>query len=107
MNFKDDGIIKIANIDKIGESKEVVVFNPKFKVVYFDFEVGKGLPNHTHNGYASIIIYEGSVSIEFVDGEKYNLNKGDLMQFDARIEHNVIAKVKSRVLVTISERLTE
>ena len=100
MNFKDDGIIKIANIDKIGESKEVVVFNPKFKVVYFDFEVGKGLPNHTH-------IYEGSVSIEFVDGEKYNLNKGDLMQFDARIEHNVIAKVKSRVLVTISERLTE
>ena len=49
MNFKDDGIIKIANIDKIGESKEVVVFNPKFKVVYFDFEVGKGLPNHTHN----------------------------------------------------------
>ena len=27
MNFKDDGIIKIANIDKIGESKEVVVFN--------------------------------------------------------------------------------
>lgn len=29
------------------------------------------------------------------------------MQFDARIEHNVIAKVKSRVLVTISERLTE
>ena len=56
MNFKDDGIIKIANIDKIGESKEVVVFNPKFKVVYFDFEVGKGLPNHTHNGYASIFI---------------------------------------------------
>ena len=85
MNFKDDGIIKIANIDKIGESKEVVVFNPKFKVVYFDFEVGKGLPNHTHNGYASIFIYEGSVSIEFVDGEKYNLNKGDLIQFDARI----------------------
>ena len=107
MNFKDDGIIKIANIDKIGESKEVVVFNPKFKVVDFDFEVGKGLHNHTHNGYASIFIYEGSVSIEFVDGEKYNLNKGDLMQFDARIEHNVIAKVKSRVLVTISERLTE
>ena len=65
------------------------------------------MPNHTHNGYASIFIYEGSVSIEFVDGEKYNLNKGDLMQFDARIEHNVIAKVKSRVLVTISERLTE
>ena len=66
MNFKDDGIIKIANIDKIGESKEVVVFNPKFKVVYFDFEVGKGLPNHTHNGYASIFIYEGSVSTVYV-----------------------------------------
>ena len=42
MNFKDDGIIKISNIDNIGESKEIVVLNPKFKVVYFDFEVGKG-----------------------------------------------------------------
>lgn len=29
------------------------------------------------------------------------------MLFNARIEHSVIVKVKSKVLVTISERLTE
>ena len=107
MNLNNNDIIKVANIDNIDEGKEIIAMNKKFKTICFVFDVGKGLPNHTHNGYASIFIYEGSVSIEFVDGEKYNLNKGDLMQFDARIEHNVIAKVKSRVLVTISERLTE
>ena len=107
MNFKDDGIIKIANIDKIGEVKKLWFLIQSLRLYILILKWEKGLPNHTHNGYASIFIYEGSVSIEFVDGEKYNLNKGDLMQFDARIEHNVIAKVKSRVLVTISERLTE
>ena len=101
MNFKDDGIIKIANIDKIGESKEVVVFNPKFKVVYFDFEVGKGLPNHTHNGYASIQVIDGKVDIKFETGEEFELKYGDFLPFDARVEHNVIARETSKVLVTI------
>ena len=107
MNFKDDGIIKISNIDNIGESKEIIAMNKKFKTICFVFDVGKGLPNHTHNGYASILIYDGSVSMVFINGEKYELNKGDFMPFDARVEHNVIAKVKSKVLVTISESLTE
>ena len=51
-------------------------------------------------------VYEGKVDMEFVDGEKYQLNKGDFLPFDARIEHNVIARCRSKVLVTISESLT-
>lgn len=107
MDLNNNDIIKVANVDKINEGKEIIAMNKKFKTICFVFDEEKGLPNHTHNGYASILIYDGSVLMKFVNGEKYELNKGDFMPFDARIEHNVIAKVKSKVLVTISERLTE
>ena len=107
MNLNNNDIIKVANIDNIDEGKEIIAMNKKFKTICFVFVVGKGLPNHTHNGYASVLVYDGSVSLEFVNGEKYELNKGDFMPFDARIEHNVIARSKSKVLVTISESLAE
>ena len=43
--------------------------------------------------------------MEFINGEKYELNKGDFMPFDARVEHNVIAKVKSKVLGVWSSKV--
>ena len=105
MDLNNNDIIKISNIDKINDDKQIIAMNKEFKTICFVFDFARGLPNHTHNGYASILIYDGSVSMEFVNGEKYELNKGDFMQFDARIEHNVTAKVKSKVLVTIAEIL--
>ena len=39
--------------------------------------------------------------MKFTDGEEFELNKGDFLPFDARKEHNVIAIVTSKVLVTI------
>ena len=39
--------------------------------------------------------------MKFTDGEEFELNKGDFLPFDARKEHNVIARVISKVLVTI------
>ena len=42
--------------------------------VSLDFEEGKGLPDHVHNGYASIFIYEGKVQISFESGEKFETN---------------------------------
>ncbi len=95
-----------CNINEVKEGKKIVAMNKKFKTICFVFEEGKGLPNHSHNGYASIFVYEGKVDFEFIGGEKYELNAGDFMPFDAREEHNVIAKIKSKVLVTISEALT-
>ena len=74
-------------------------------ILYFDFEEGKGLPDHVHNGYASIFIYDGKVQIAFESGEKFELNKGGYLAFDARVKHNVIAEIQSKVLVTISESL--
>lgn len=63
------------------------------------------MPNHSHNGFATIQIISGKVSIEFKDGKKFELENGDFLPFDARIEHNVIAKEVSKVLVTIEKTL--
>ena len=43
--------------------------------------------------------------MEFVNGDKFELRDGYFLPFDARIEHNVIARVNSKVLVTISQLL--
>lgn len=89
------------NINKIDTNREFLVENEKYKTLFFKFEENKGLPNHTHNGYASIQVIDGIVDIKFTNGEEFELQAGDFLPFDARIEHNVIARVTSKVLVTI------
>lgn len=90
----------IKSIYKV-ETREVLVANEKFKMICFIFEKDKGLPNHTHNGLAAIQVLEGRVEMNFVNGKNYLLKEGDVLSFDAHIEHNVIAKEKSKVIVTI------
>lgn len=90
-----------VNLEKIKESKLMLDKNESFKVMYFEFEEGKGLPNHRHDGNATIQVIEGEVDFKFVDGDELVLGKGEFFAFDARKEHNVIARRKSKVLVTI------
>lgn len=89
------------NLEKIEDKKIMLDKNESFKVMYFEFEEGKGLPNHRHDGNATIQIIEGVVDFKFVDGEEFVLEKSEFLAFDARKEHNVIAREKSKVLVTI------
>lgn len=103
INNKD---LNPININTLNTNREILVQNEKFKTVYFEFENGKGLPNHVHNGYASIYVINGSVEIEFNSGEKFILNQGDFLPFDARVEHNVIAKETSKIFVIISQQLS-
>ena len=95
-----------VNINNLDTNREILVHNEKFKTVYFEFEKGKGLPNHTHNGYAAIYIISGSVDMEFTSGEKFVLSQGDFLPFDARIEHNIISKETSKMMVIISQPLS-
>ena len=97
--------MNVININKIDTNREFLVVNEMFKTLFFKFEEGKGLPNHSHNGFATIQVLGGIVDIEFENGEKFELKEGDLLPFDARITHNVIARVSSKVLVTISQPL--
>ena len=96
--------MKVTNIGQV-ETREILVQNENFKMICFVFEEGKGLPNHTHNGLASIQVIEGKVEMSFVDGETYTLKTGDVLPFDARTEHNVIAQERSKVIVTIVHSL--
>lgn len=95
--------MKPININEIESDKEILVLNEHFKTIYFKFEEGKGLPNHSHNGAATIQVINGVVNIEFNDGNRFKLVEGDFLSFDARIEHNVIAEEESKVLVTIEK----
>ena len=93
--------MQVVNINQIEKDREFIHENEKYKTIYFKFEEGKGLPNHTHNGYASIQVIDGKVDIKFETGEEFQLKYGDFLPFDARVEHNVIARETSKVLVTI------
>lgn len=93
---------RLANLE---EGKQVIANNPKFRTVYFKFDVGRGLPKHNHNGYATIYVIKGEISMSLSNGESYELLTGDFLSFDARIEHDVLATLESEVLVTISEAL--
>ena len=92
--------MKVYNINEVTQ-REIMAHNEKFKQICFVFEPGKGLPNHTHNGLAAIQVVDGEVDMTFQNGDHYTLKSGDVLEFDAKIEHNVIAKVKSKVIVTI------
>lgn len=92
-----------VNVDSIAVGKRVLEENESFKVICFNFESGKGLQKHSHNGFASIMVWDGSVNIEFVNGEKFTLNKGDFLGFDARVEHSVIAEGLTKVILTIGK----
>lgn len=99
--------MNVININKIDTNREFLVVNEMFKTLFFKFEEGKGLPNHSHNGFATIQVVSGIVDIEFETGEKFELKEGDFLPLDARITHNVIARVCSKVLVTISQPLAK
>lgn len=57
--------MKVFSIKNSEVSREILTENNRFKTIYFKFEEGKGLPNHSHNGFATIQIVSGKVNIEF------------------------------------------
>lgn len=101
MEFKH----QVSNLVELVDRKQLVAVNPKFKIIYFNFDSGDGLPNHRHNGFATVQVLEGLVEMKFESGEIYKLEVGQILSFDARVIHDVKAQLKSKILVTISESL--
>ena len=69
-------------------------------------EPGKESPYRNRSVEENLELFEKMKNGEFKDGEKFELKEGDFLPFDARIEHNVISKGTSKVLVTISQSLS-
>ncbi|MBY0757460.1 cupin domain-containing protein [Clostridium sardiniense] len=80
--------------------KNLVVKNNNFISVYLNCKAGEGLPNHTHEKMAQLVVLEGKFKIEFEDGGRYELSKGELLSFDSNVIHNVVALEESKALVT-------
>ncbi len=80
--------------------KNLIVKNDSFISLYLNCKTGEGIPNHTHEKMAQLVVLEGKFKIEFEDGGKYELSKGELLSFDSRVMHNVVALEESKALVT-------
>ena len=76
-----------------------------FELFILNLRLGRGLPKHNHNGYATIYVIKGEISMSFSDGQSYELLTGDFLSFNACVEHDVLATLESEVLVTISESI--
>ncbi len=104
---------QVINLKFLNDRKEIVTSNEKFKCVYFNFEVGDGLAKHHHEGYATVLVLKGAVTMTFEvdnvplnDENIFELSENMMLSFDARVVHDLVAKAPSQVLVTISERLS-
>ena len=91
---------KVKNLNAVN-SKELLINNSQFKVVCFALEVGGEIPKHSHEASAFIQVVNGVVEISFDNGDNYLLNQGDILPFDAKIKHQVMAKEESKIIVTI------
>ena len=59
------------NVNEIETKRELLVENEKYKTLFFKFEPTKGIPNHTHNGYASIQVLDGIVDMKSSKGKGF------------------------------------
>lgn len=92
--------MKLVNINDIKEPKKLVLVNDLLKVYYLSFEKDEILPQHSLNGIGILQVLDGHIIIEFDNGTKYEMRSGDLLEFKSSILHTVIAKDKSRILLT-------
>ena len=83
------------------KDKSVVVKNDSFMSVFLNLPVGEGVPNHSHEKMAQLVVLEGKVRIHFEDGQEFELSKGELLSFNSKVTHNVVALEESKALVTV------
>ncbi|MEF9959163.1 MAG: cupin domain-containing protein [Niameybacter sp.] len=94
--------MKAINVHELRE-KVTLTENESFKAIYFVFEEESAIPQHTYKGLATVQVICGEVQVHFVNGQSVTLKEGDFLPFDARIEHYVIAKEKTKALLTIQQ----
>lgn len=92
--------MKLVNLNDVKEPKQLLLANDLLKVYYLEFEAGGGIPHHSLNGIGVVQILEGHITIEFDTGDKFDLKKGDLLEFKSSIIHTVKAVENSKVLLT-------
>lgn len=94
--------MKAININTITKKTDLLQ-NGHFKMTCYVFEEDEGIPNHTFNGLAAVHVISGLIHISFVNGKSYDLGAGDVLPFDATVGHYVLAKERSKAILTLTE----
>ena len=68
--------------------------------VLFAFEPGGELADHAAHGLVSIHVLEGRIAVR-ADGQEHDLREGSLLVLDPDVRHDVRAREKSAMLLTV------
>ena len=66
------------------------VINDKISVTLGRSEAGEFVSKHSHRGFELTYMLKGSALFQH-GGSEYRVNAGDIMYFDANVEHSVVA----------------
>jgi transcriptional regulator with XRE-family HTH domain len=66
------------------------VISNRISVTLGRSEPGEFVSKHSHDGFELTYLLKGDALFKY-DSEEYRLSQGDLLYFDARVEHSVIA----------------
>lgn len=89
VEYEDGGISSIALVQR--ESLTLTIFA---------FDKGQKIASHSSNGDALVQVLDGEVTID-IDGEKFELVKGQSIIMPAGTPHAVFAKEKFKMMLTV------
>ena len=92
-------MMKAININDI-TGRNLLFQNGNFQMSCYTFEEDEGIPTHSLKGLAAVHVLSGTLHVSFVDGKSYTLTAGDVLPFDARVGHYVLAKEASKAILT-------
>lgn len=69
-------------------------------IVLFDFEADGWLRDHAADGYVTVYVLDGEISMT-TDAQEHRMPAGSLLVLRPGIRHDVRAEVQSRMLLTV------
>ncbi len=91
--------MKLINIKDVKGPKQQLFADDLLKGYYMEFDKGSGFPNHSLNGIGVLHVIEGHIVIEFDTGEKFDMKKGDMLEFKSSVIHNLKAIEHSKTIL--------
>jgi|SRR5688572_2648097 quercetin dioxygenase-like cupin family protein len=83
-----------------GHRQITLLHRPPLTLIMFDFEPGGRLANH--RAEATVVIHAVSGQLEVSTGSgTHGLSEGSVVALDPGVEHDVVAPVASRMLLTV------
>jgi quercetin dioxygenase-like cupin family protein len=83
-----------------GHRQMTLIHRPPLTVIAFDFEPGGRLANHRAEATVVILAASGQLEVSTASG-MHRLSEGSMIALEPGVEHDVVAPVASRMLLTV------